>query len=65
MFDEPNICKHNYMQAEVVVLAGSREEAIEILKGDESWNIEELKRIEPRVIPLDRATVVSSMIIGG
>jgi hypothetical protein len=65
MFDEPQICKHNYMQAEVVILARSREEALQLLEGDDSWNIEELKRLEPKVIPLDRPTLVSKLIASG
>lgn len=65
MFDEPQICKHNYMQAEVVVLARSMEEALGLLEEDESLNIQELKRLEPKVIPLDRPTVVSRLIASG
>ena len=65
MFDEPHICKSNYMQAEVVVLARTREEALQLLEGDETWNMEELKRIEPRVLPLDKPTVVSKLISSG
>lgn len=65
MFDEPQICKHNYMQAEVVVLARSMEEALGLLEEDESLNIQELRRLEPKVIPLDRPTVVSKLIASG
>ena len=42
------------MQAEVVVLANSREEALYLLSKDDKWNIEELKRIQPITVPLDR-----------
>lgn len=65
MFDEPQICRQNYMQAEVAVLADSKEEALEILSSDETWNIEELKRIEPRVLPCDRPGVITKVIYSG
>lgn len=65
MFDEPHICKHNYMQAEVVVLAESREEALRLLETDDSWNLDELKRIEPKIIHIDQPMVVSKTITSG
>ncbi len=65
MFDEPHIYQDNYMQAEVVVLANSREEALDILSKDDKWNIEELKRIQPINVPLDQPCIVSKLIYFG
>ncbi|GLI33934.1 hypothetical protein [Desulforhabdus amnigena] len=62
MFDEPHIFKDNYMQAEVVILATSKEEALEMLKSDDRWNIDELQRIEPMVFDLDRPAVISKLV---
>jgi hypothetical protein len=62
MFDEPHIYRDNYMQAEVTVLAHSKEEALELLKSENVWNIDELKRIEPRVIPLDKPVVINRLV---
>jgi hypothetical protein len=62
MFDEPHIYNDNYLQAEVAVLAGSVEEALEILAKEENWNIEELKRITPRELPLDQPAVISKHV---
>lgn len=66
MFNEPHIYKDNYMQAEAVVLASSKEEALDILrKSDDKWDIEELKRIEPITVGLDMPCVVSKLIYWG
>ena len=65
MFDEPHIYRDNYMSAEIVILAHSRDEALELLKNDDKWNIDELKRIEPKVIYLDKPSVVSELIYFG
>ena len=62
MFNEPHIYSDNYMQAEVIVLAHSKNEALEMIETDSKWDIEELKRIEPRVIPLDQPAIISKMI---
>jgi hypothetical protein len=62
MFDEPHICRDNYMKAEVTVLAHSREEALGLLEFEGMWNIEELKRIEPRVVSLDKPVIVNKVI---
>lgn len=50
------------MQAEVVVLAETREEALDLISKEDRWNMEELNRIEPLVIPLGRSTVVTSFV---
>ena len=66
MFNEPHIYKDNYMQAEVVVLASSREEALDLLrKSDDKWDVEELNRIEPIIVETDRSCVVSKLIYFG
>jgi hypothetical protein len=65
MFDEPHIYQDNYMQAEVVVLANSREEALGLLSKDSKWDIEELKRIQPITVPLDQPCIVSKLIYFG
>jgi hypothetical protein len=65
MFDEPHIYQDNYMQAEVVVLANSREEALGLLSKDGKWDIEELKRIQPITVPLDQPCIVSKLIYFG
>jgi hypothetical protein len=65
MFDEPHIYQDNYMHAEVIVLASSREEALELIQEDRRWNIAELRRIEPIVLELDRPAVLSRQVSFG
>jgi hypothetical protein len=65
MFDEPHIYRDNYMQAEVIVLANSQEEALNLLRDDDKWDIDELKRIQPITVPLDRPSVVGKLIYFG
>lgn len=65
MFDEPHICKDNYLRAEVTVLAETAEEALDILGEDGFWNVEELRRLEPRIISLDRPAVISRFVSFG
>lgn len=50
------------MQAEVVVLANSKEEALELLNKEDQWNMEEINRLEPIVIPLDQPAIVTRFI---
>jgi hypothetical protein len=50
------LCRH---------LAHSEEEAFKLLKEENVWNIEELRRIEPRVISLDKPVVVNRLIAFG
>ena len=64
MLDEPHICTDNYLQADVTVLAESREAALELLDQSGCWNVEDLRRIEPEVIPLDRERIVHSHVDG-
>ena len=62
MLDEPHIHKKNYLQAEVTVLAASLVEALQLLESNGNWNIEELQRIEPEIIPLDAARIITSHV---
>lgn len=62
MLDEPHIHKENYLQADVTVLASSKEEALALLARNGHWNVEELQRIEPEVIPLDASRIVISHV---
>jgi len=62
MLDEPHIHKENYLQAEVVVLAASKAEALQLLEGNGQWNVEELLRIEPEVIPVTAARIITTHV---
>lgn len=62
MLDEPHIHTENYLQADVTVLARSREEALALLRKNGAWNIDELLRIEPEVIELDEPRIVVSHV---
>jgi hypothetical protein len=60
MLDEPHIHKENYLDADVSVLAASKEEALALLAQDNAWNIDELMCIEPEVVELDTPCIVQS-----
>jgi hypothetical protein len=62
MFDEPHVVQDNYLQAEIIVLANSESEALELVKAEGRWNVEELMRIAPRVLPLDEPVVVGKFV---
>ena len=62
MLDEPHICKQKYIQADVTVLANSKTEALELLRKDENWNVDEIERIEPEIISLDQPMIIGSHI---
>ncbi|WP_319587574.1 hypothetical protein [uncultured Desulfobulbus sp.] len=62
MLDEPHIHKENYLQADVTVLAPSKAKALTLLARNGAWNVEELERIEPEVIPLDASRIVISHV---
>ena len=64
MLDEPHIHKENYLQADVTVLAESREAALQLLDRSGRWNVEDLRRLEPEVIPLDTERIVHSHVDG-
>jgi len=65
MFNEPHIYDDNYMQAEVIVLADSEDDALELLKKENKWNIEELKRIRPTTVALNQPCIVSKSVYFG
>jgi hypothetical protein len=62
MFDEPHVFQDNYLQAEIIVLAHSESEALEMIKAEDRWNVDELKRITPRILPLDAPAVVAKLV---
>ena len=65
MLDEPHIHKENYIQAEVAVLASSQAEALALLAAQGSWNVEDLRRIQPEVIPLNQSRILTSHLAFG
>lgn len=62
MFNEPHIYRDSYLQAEIVVLAYTKEEALDLIKKDEKWDPEELQRIDPLIINLEHPVIVSQMV---
>ncbi|NLX19315.1 MAG: hypothetical protein GXY53_08565 [Desulfobulbus sp.] len=64
MLDEPHIHTSNYLQADVTVLATSKDEALALLEQSGQWNREELLRIEPQVISLKTPRIVISHVDG-
>ena len=62
MFDEPHIYRDNYLQAEIAVLAQSGEEALKLIEQEGQWNVDELRRIEPKVIELDAPAVINKFV---
>ncbi len=62
MLDEPHIARENYTAAEVAVLAESLSEAYTVLEADGTWDVEEMKRISPTVVSLDRPKIVSRSV---
>jgi len=62
MFDEPHVYQDNYLQAEIIVLADSETEALALAAREPKWNIEELKRIPPRILPVDEAMVIGKFV---
>ncbi len=64
MLDEPHIHRASYLQADVTVLAPSIEAALALLADNGNWNVEELRRITPEVVPLDEPRIVISHVDG-
>ena len=62
MLDEPHIHKENYLQADVTVLAASKEEALQLLARTGNWHVSELERIEPEVIPVHEPRIITSHV---
>ena len=65
MIDEPCVLNEFYLDALAVVAAESVDEALSMLAGrDEGWRVEDLRRLEPVVVPMDGAKVVYTHIRG-
>ncbi len=62
MFDEPHVYRDNYLQAEIAVLAGSKEEALRMVEKEDRWDVSELQRIEPRILELDHPAVICKFV---
>lgn len=62
VMDELQIHRENYLQADVVVLAPSPEAALDLLDRNGNWQVEELRRITPEVLPLDEPRIVISHV---
>jgi hypothetical protein len=59
MFSEPCVHQSLYTDAVAIVVAESPEQALEILAAsEEGWLIEELRRLPPRVFPLNVPAVL-------
>ena len=66
MIDEPCVNTDFYLDALAIVVASSKEEALEKLaQENKGWRIEDLKRLECKVIPLDKAGVAYTELRGG
>lgn len=62
MLDEPQIYRDRYTSAEVAILAASKEEALQLLEASGDWNVEDLKRLEPEIIPLTERRIIASHV---
>ncbi len=62
MLDEPQIHTSRYTHAEVAVLAGSQEEALDILERNGRWNRKELERIEPEILSLEEPRIITCCV---
>lgn len=62
---EPNVFKDGYMHAEIIVLANNLEEAYAQLMKEDSWDLEEIKRLTPIIIELDQPKVITKLVHGG
>jgi len=62
MFDEPHVYQDNYLQAEIMVLANTEAEALSLIAGEEKWNVDELKRLQPRILPLQEAAIIGRFV---
>ena len=65
MIDEPVVHQDFYYDAVIVTVANTLEEALEIIKkNDDKWSIEDLKRLEVKIMPLDKANILFSDVRG-
>lgn len=66
MIDEPCVNTEFYLDALAIVVASSTEEALEKLAQEKKgWRIDDLKRLECKVIPVDKAGVAYTELRGG
>lgn len=66
MIDEPCVNTEFYLDALAIVVASSTEEALEKLDQEKKgWRIDDLKRLECKVIPVDKAGVAYTELRGG
>lgn len=65
MIDEPCVNSEFYLDALAIVVAGSLEEALDKLAAEnKGWRIDDLRRLECKVIPVDKAGVAYSELRG-
>lgn len=65
MFTEPCVHQSLYTDALAAVVAESPEQALELLAASEDgWLVEELRRLAPRVIPLETPAVAFTAVHG-
>ncbi len=57
-FDEPHVCRENYLAAQVVVLARSEPEALALCAATGRWDPDELGLLRPEVVALDGPRVL-------
>lgn len=62
MLDEQPVYDGSYSQAEVIVLAPSRQKALQLLEQQGKWNVEALEQIEPQTLPLDEPRIIAAYI---
>lgn len=63
MFDEPCVHEDMYSKATAIVMANSEEEAISLLTREEhSWREEDLRRLKPKVLPIDAPVIIHTDI---
>ena len=65
MIDEPCVNSEFYLDALAIVVAGSLEEALDKLAAEnKGWRIDDLRRLECKGIPVDKAGVAYSELRG-
>ena len=65
MIDEPCVTSEFYLDALAIVVAASLEEALDKLAAEnKGWRIDDLRRLECKVIPVDKAGVAYSELRG-
>ncbi|XOQ52752.1 MAG: DUF1902 domain-containing protein [Succiniclasticum sp.] len=65
MIDEPCVLNEFYLDALAVVAAPDEETALAMLDArHEGWRTEDLRKLEPTVLPLDKGGVVFTQIRG-